>query len=356
MGTGRAEAAVCEFAEIEDLAEWDAARMESNQADFFNGSLLLSAFHRHLFPIAAIAAKRKGRIIGGCYGWDRTIGKKRVLQHPPTLGQGTIWVRDSGLRPSVRESMARDVSAALMEFIPRHFDRVHLSASVEFPATMWFLAGGWEVQHNHTYRFPMMPVDDAWNVIASARRRQVKIATKAGYTAGKSDDWKTMAKVFVAMMKRRGMPCPSVDEFMKTLVERIHGEGVGQLYVAQDKDGYPVTALIVVWDGDKASLYLGATDEEHMRSGVTTLLYWELIKSLCEEGKHRFLDLYGTGLEGIGVYKKHFNAEVGVGADIMFTADPKTRLCQHLAGAWIALKHVLTRRRFGSTLDLHHDD
>lgn len=352
MASGRSAPVDCEIVGVDDLIEWDHARRESEQADFFNSPLLLRCLHHHFFPIAAVVAKRNGRVIGGCFGWDRSIGRKRILQHPPTLGQGTLWVRDAGLNPSVQESMARDVSAALMEFLPKHFDRIHLCAGPELPATMWFASGGWDVQANHTYRFPLSTTEESWNRITSPRRREVRSTRDSGYTAETSDGWQTLAQGFQAMMKRRGMPCPPVDVFMRTLVEEVHREKLGQLFVAKDRDGQPVMAILIVWHGDRASLYIGAAADPQSQAGVTTLLYWKAIEWLCERGGHRILDLYGLGLEGIGVYKKTFNANIAVGADIMFVTDPSMRLRTHLSGAWGALKRKLTGKRYGSELDL----
>jgi hypothetical protein len=337
----------CRFASADDLGEWEEGRAESSQADFFNSSLLLRAIHRHLFPLAIVECRLGGRLIGGCFGWDRRMGRRRRLQTPPTLAHGTLWLRDAGLGPSRAESLARDVVRALTPFLTPHFDSINLQASPEFLATMWFESEGWEVRPLHTYRFPMTDVDTAWKQLESSRRRQVNLAREEGMTVEPSMDVGALEVVMVDMLRRRGAPHPSLRSFLEVLLEDLSAARKGQLFVARDSAGGVAAALVVVWEGDHAAIYIGAGVGELGRRGANSLLHWHVIEALCREGRHRWLDLYGWGLPEIALYKKEWNAPLAVCSDLLFTADPRLRLAEHTRGLWTSVKHLVRGKRFG---------
>ncbi|MBN1478557.1 GNAT family N-acetyltransferase [Candidatus Sumerlaeota bacterium] len=348
MTNGGSDAIECRFADVDSLEGWEAGRAQSTHGDLFCSALLLRAYHRHLFPLVIVECLRGGRVIGGCWGWDRREGGIRRLQHPPTLGYGTLWIADADLSPSRTESLARDVSTALAAFLPRHFDFISVCAAPEFQATAGFQAAGWRVIPEATYRFPLGDVEDAWERLESSRRRNIKHARKRGYRVTPSEDIGALDQVMTAMLERRGAPHPPLRPFLEELVSGLHGLGLGQLFIAQTDAGELAGAKVIVWQGDRAHDYLGAAQGDHVLHHVNTLMVWEAIEWLCRRGEHQWFDLYCSGIDEIGAYKKQFNAPLLNALFFEFTASARLRFAEHRRGMWDALKRRLRGKRYGT--------
>jgi hypothetical protein len=284
-------------------------------------------------------------VIGGCFAWDRREGRRRRFQHPPTLAHGTLWIRDENLSPSRNASLTRDVAEALTEFLSQHFDFVEVLAAPELQETHWFTALGWDVTPDETNRFPLDGEEAGWKRLDSDRRRDIRRARDRGFTVEPSSDAPLLAQAMEEMLSRRGAPHPPVEPFVEELMRETCAADCGQLFVCRSPERENAGAILVVWHGDQAAFYIGAATTAHRSSSVSTLLKWEAIRWCCRQGRWKWIDLCGGGMESITSYKKQFNAPPERPMRLTLTPDPRLRMAHHARGLWRATKDWVRGRR-----------
>lgn len=338
----------CRFGDPADLTHWDEARGESTHRSFFNSALLIGALNRHLLPVSVVECWRAGKLIGGCWGWKRSEKGIHRIQTPPSVGHGTIWIRDGGLKPAKAQSLYRDVGEALAPWLAQQFDTIQLCAAPEYANLQAFSGHGWNIIPKETHRLTLLKPDILWDSIDGQARRQIQKAERQGITVELSDDIKALEETARALESRRGINYPPLQGFLGEVMSSIRERDNGRLLIARDPAGDAAASLLFTWEGELAYLFLGAVTEKHAPTGANSLITWEAIKWLAEHQSVKQLDLYGSMPTDVGQFKKRFNGEMVAAHDLTFISNPRLRLRKSVKESLAAMKKILKGSRFGT--------
>lgn len=152
----------------------------------------------------------------------------------------------------------------------------------------------------------------------SKGRYNLGLAEKKGVLVA-HDESKAAVEAFLrlnnATAKRKGFHGRG-DNYMRSMIEALHGEKMGQLWVAR-LDGTVLSAAIVIFYGERASYLYGVSSDEHRSVMSPYLLHFAIMRAAKARGCTEY-DLIGVAPEnarashpwaGISRFKREFGGE-----------------------------------------------
>lgn len=98
------------------------------------------------------------------------------------------------------------------------------------------------------------------------------------------------------------------ESFYKTFLEFFGQKNMASLFVAQF-EGKIISGIIVVFYGDSAIYYYGASDYEHRHLMAPYLLQWKAILE-AKKRELRWYDLFGLGWGRVSEFKEKFGGQI----------------------------------------------
>lgn len=140
--------------------------------------------------------------------------------------------------------------------------------------------------------------------IARAEREGVEVRV-----AERADDLlETFYRLHLLTRRRQGLPIQP-RRFFSLLWERILGQGLGRLYIAELDRNAAAAAVFLEWNGVIVYKF-GASDPRSWGSRPNHALFWEAIRRACAEGMSE-LDFGRTDLgnEGLRAFKASWGTD-----------------------------------------------
>lgn len=142
-------------------------------------------------------------------------------------------------------------------------------------------------------------------------RRDIKAATKYGYTIRSTDDPQALREVwpiFTEQADRKSLRYRSVESYAG-LMEHARPDGLARLFVAQTPTGEAVSAILICRDSTHAFYLIGALDVKRMGDAPTPscLLHWSAMRELGAQGVTEYN--LGTRSGPVYVFKKKFRPQ-----------------------------------------------
>ncbi len=152
----------------------------------------------------------------------------------------------------------------------------------------------------------------------SKGRYNLGLAEKKGVTVA-HDKSQSAVEAFLmlnsATAKRKGFSGRS-DAYLRSMIDALHDEKMGQLWVAK-LDGVILSAAIVVFYGERASYLYGVSSDEHRSVMSPYLLHFAIMRAAKARGCTEY-DLIGVAPDsasashpwaGISRFKREFGGE-----------------------------------------------
>lgn len=169
-------------------------------------------------------------------------------------------------------------------------------------------------------------------------RYNIRVAEKNGVRVVRYDTWDEEAKrdfeIFYKILKntasRDGFHChPKL--FYEVFLEFFSARKIVSFFAAKTNSGVHgkvVGGILVVWYGDTATYYYGASDHQYRNFMASYLLQWEALKEAKKRGM-KFYDFFGIAPEGrknhpwagVTEFKKKFGGKIvqfGPAYDIVY--------------------------------------
>jgi hypothetical protein len=174
-------------------------------------------------------------------------------------------------------------------------------------------AGTFDLNLRYTARTDLREIDSPDNFLRSVRtlrRRQVTRARKQGFTIARSDDVDQLDRLHKLTFARQDLDRPAGPglDLLGSARAALKGD-FAWLYVAQDPDGKPVAANLILLDETCGYYIYGATDPDFRNSGVGSLILFSAIEDCWRSGRSAF-DHCGANSPQRGDFKTSFNAIV----------------------------------------------
>ncbi len=145
--------------------------------------------------------------------------------------------------------------------------------------------------------------DELFNRLSSSTRKNIKKASKI-INVVLSKDIDILIELSNKTFSRQGMKNPYSDDVIKSLFEIIQKKESGKLLVANDHQGNPHAAMLLIWDHQAAYYLMGGADPKFRNSEAMSLLMWKSIEFASE--KVDFFDFEGTMVESVERFFRGF--------------------------------------------------
>jgi FemAB-related protein (PEP-CTERM system-associated) len=168
-----------------------------------------------------------------------------------------------------------------------------------------------------------------WRQLGGSIRNQVRKAERSGLSidVGAAEQLEAFYDIFAARMRDLGSPVHA-RRFFREVLEAF---GSRARIVLVRKSNTAVGGLLAVAFRDRLAVPWAACLKQHFSSCPNMLLYWEALRSACDEGFRSFD--FGRSTRGSGTY--HFKQQWGAMAEPLFwytipgTASPTTGAGRH---------------------------
>ena len=158
-----------------------------------------------------------------------------------------------------------------------------------------------EPQEHKVTMMLSLPADAGrlWRQLDGSVRNQVRKAERSGLSVevGAADKLEVFYDIFAARMRDLGSPVHACDFFREVL----EAFGSRARIVLVRKSNTPVGGLLALAFGDCLAVPWAACLKEHFASCPNMLLYWEALRSACDEGFRSFD--FGRSTRGSGTYR-----------------------------------------------------
>lgn len=272
----------------------------------------------------AVLAYQGDKVVGALpYVWQRKWGMTLLTQPKLTQALGP-WVRPSSKSYPKALAYEKDVLQALARGLP-HFH--YYGQNWHHTRQNWlpFYWLGFEQTTHYTYRLDRLADEEAiWDGLQENIRFDIRKARKRfQVTVRSARNLAEFLDLNKKTFERQGKRIP----YTRRLVARIDAAAAAHdardCLIAVDPDGNQHAAAYIVRNGDTAYYLIGGGDPVLRRSGATSLVLWEAIRSQPET--IRFFDFEGSMIEPI---ERFFRAFGGTQVPYLRVTKTQSRLLQ----------------------------
>ncbi|MBN1475405.1 GNAT family N-acetyltransferase [Candidatus Sumerlaeota bacterium] len=294
-----------------DDAAWETALAESCQASPLQWLPWLRCVGRHVGEVEIIGVEREGKLIAGLAGMVTPLGGARRFSTIGLTAYHGLWIRDAGLRSSRAESLLISVVECLIPFLNERYVHWAFANAPELGDPRPFKDIGCQIEVHCTYRVPLGTADEIMALMETEARRWARRAEREGATfevcESTEETFAILEQHARATAERHGMgeevlPAGFIAEVARTAT----GAGIGQVFLARNSAGEPVTSCLCLWDSNRAFSFLGGSATGQVSQGEVRFLDHRVFSWLHERG-HREVDVLGGNIPELRNYKKRFN-------------------------------------------------
>ena len=302
----------------ENLEEWDEFVRSSPDGSIFNLSVYLRLFDALAFEPWIVWE-----------GANALLGLVVVKNADGTpRDRGYPWVRPEVLRGAAAASGARhtrvkenlEAFAALLAELRGRYDAIRLRTAPgidDVRALLWFNhdtpeEGQFRVSVRYTGLIDLKSApsfDDYLARVRPARRRQNRLAAKAGLAIERSTDIDVLDELHRLTFERQGI---ERDALEVSLLNRIAAAAVdrdfGDIYVARLANGEPASATLFLRDARRGHYLAGANHPAHRGTYSGTLCFTESLRGCYDRGLSE-VDVCGINSPNRGDFKVSYDAE-----------------------------------------------
>jgi GNAT acetyltransferase-like protein len=331
--------------EVDDAA-WETALAESCQASPLQWLPWLRCVGRHLGEVEILGVEREGKLIAGLAGLVTQGGGGRRFSTIGLTAYHGLWVRDAELRPSRAESLLVSVVESLIPFLNERYAHWAFANAPELGDPRPFKDLGCQIDVHCTYRVPLGSSEEIMTLMETEARRWARRAEREGATFEVCDSTEEAIAVLEqhaqATAERRGMGETALPAGFIAEVARLAMEaGIGQVFLARNSEGEPVTSCLCLWDANRAFSFLGGSATGQVSQGEVRFLDHRVFSWLHEQG-HREVDVLGGNIPELRNYKKRFNGPPVAYYTISRAGAPRLGRGAHLRAA---AKHLIAAAR-----------
>lgn len=266
---------------------WDGLVENSPQGTIFHSIHWLTTTSRSLkLQFKLIGAFIGDQLVGGCCFYE--LKHFRLLKHAMTNVQLTPYsgfVISRSDRTSIRanEVWHNEILSALSNYICTlnyiHINIVNNPFLIDIRPLIW---NGWRTSVHYTY---LLPLDTDMEALASRNiRRSVKKAQTERIEVQKLYDQELMWNLQVKTYEKQNQEVPYAKKHLFDLMDMVHQNGMGEMWVATTPDNTAVSAEYILWDKQGAYRWVAAADPDKLWTGSTPFLLYEIFRDLQSFG------------------------------------------------------------------------
>lgn len=252
------------------------------------------------------AYSEKGQLLGVLpYSLKGNLLTKRIYLPELTAYSGPVLFYPAGQDEYEQRSFEKKVITQLLNQLP---DKLYKQSFKLYPAIdNWlpFHWKGYKETGRYTYLLDTAPTKETlFAGLKDAHQRQVKKAEKSGITTERCTDSTLLFSLFSKTFERQDIKTPFSRAHFEKLFSSVSAHQQGEAYLAKNKQGQLLAAMLTVWDDQSMYYLLGYFDEAQANSGAMTYLFWHAI--LLAKIKGLAFNFEGSMIDSIEQYFRGF--------------------------------------------------
>lgn len=248
-----------------------------------------------------IAAFDNNRIVGGfCALVRRRLGVETAVT--PLCTPYTGYITNPG--DSTSGTCEVTPLSALSTYLDRYrYQNIQCAPGVTDHPALKNL--GYAITPRRTLEINLrLPEGELWSTFNSNVRRNIRKAQKGGFEITDQWDAERGYKLFCDTFIRHGQRCPVASPFFDAICRGSELEEYRRRYCAW-KDGVLLAFIIALRYNDVVYYELAAADVDALKTGVSSLLIWELLRDHLN-GEFDHFDFVGGNNPSISRFKENF--------------------------------------------------
>ena len=289
--------------------EWDCFVEESPQGSLFATSTWKKITEKgtpHRFRI--YAAREKDRIRGGVVFLEKSqLGRLVALNPLLCPYPGFILPKVETSKISDQLSKEHEAEKRLITFLEERYAQIDFHNAPELNDVRAFNQKGWKSVPRYSYHLDVSDPDALWERLDGSTRRAIKKAGRSDLNIIADDcSPQEIHDLLNQTLTRHGDKNPIPASLVGEVVSSDNLKTNRKILAARTPEGKPASVIVCVWDWKRAYYLLAASESEHIKTGINSLLIWEMAKLLSKLPIKEF-DFIGANIPTIARFKENFN-------------------------------------------------
>lgn len=290
----------------DELPLWDDFVNESTKGTLFHNSLWLKASGRKFVIYGYF---KGGELYAGIPLVCSSRFGIRQASHPPLTPYLGVLFKRQDTKYVTRTSQEKEMSQEIARMLKERFHLVTFQFPPGLTDLQPFIWEGFVAGIRYTYIIDLSSsLEDIWKSMEDKRRNDIRRAEKDGIGVVPSDDFEQTFNLVEETFARQEMKASfksAAFNYNQVLRERNQCKS----FLAKDKNGNPIAAVYIVWDGKTGYYLLGGYHSERSHHGASALAMWEAIKFAKEELDLRMFDFEGSMIPQVEQFFRKFGGE-----------------------------------------------
>lgn len=248
---------------------------------------------------------RGGELVAGLPFETVQIGPIRIVKNPKlTQFLGVLF------HPGIQdESIRHDILKQIIQTLEKQNHRIAINCHYSVKDIRPFVWGKYRVITRFSYLVDLSNPDEFHERFESRTKYEIRKAEKNKIEIVSEDNILQFNALHRLTFERQNRKCPIPDGVVQSLYDALKERENVHLLFAKDADGCYTSSVFIMTDRNKAYYLMGANHPDFRGTGSGTLLLWETMKRLHEEGIREF-DLYGANTPSISFFKRGFGGRI----------------------------------------------
>ncbi len=289
-----------------DKNEWDAFVHQSLEGDFYALSGFLDVVKSGWNALMVTHQDQTEGIMP--LPLDQRLFWKRCIQPLACRHTGILFANKDFEKDYQVYSFKNKVAKHIVDHMPsiNHFV-VHFSPYFDYPFPFYW--NGYHLNTRYTYWLDLTkPVDQLNYGMRKENRKRIRQLEEAGYTFASETSVKEMVGLTSNLLKKhKNVVNQRQVNILRHVANFLVDEGLGKIHAIKDSKGKVISAGLVVYYKNKATLLMSGRSGKNDPQGIMTMMVWEMIKHASHFVDN--FDFAGSMLPGIEPFNRGFGAK-----------------------------------------------
>ncbi len=274
----------------DEYDQWDQFVDQSDQGTFFHSSKWITtvAHFLHLQPVI-IGVFDNSVLTGGCCFYINEVFhlyKRGMTDVRLSPYGGIVFSLQKSKDVRANETKKHQIISLILEKIQElNLLSIHLTNSPGLADVRPFSWQEWKVKVRYTYVLSLE--NDIFSQVSHSVRQSIRKSRNYGMTIRKEYNPELYWQLTTSTWKKQDMKVPYQKELLFALMELLHQNNRGEMWIAEIPSGEAAGAVFCIPDTRMVQGWNGANDPRFKETGVNTHLHFEMFLDLQKRGYHQ---------------------------------------------------------------------
>jgi hypothetical protein len=278
------------FLTADEYDQWDHFVDQSDQGTIFHSSKWMTTVAHFLhLHYAIIGVFDNSDLTGGCCFYINEIFhvyKRGMTDVRLSPYGGMVFSPRKSKDIRANETKKYQVTSLILEKVRElNLLSIHLTNSPGLPDVRPFIWQGWKETVRYTYVLSLE--GDIFSQVSHSVRQSIRKSKKFGMTVKKEYNPELYWQLTKSTWEKQGITVPYQKELLYALMEVLHHNNRGEMWIAETPSGEAAGAAFCIPDSRMVQGWDGANNPGFKETGVNSHLHFEMFLDLQKRGYHQ---------------------------------------------------------------------